>query len=299
MSWVETLESQRVTIDAEGIRTGIRVYRVWGYARAAILGDPSSIQNEAGNGLPNIDSVWEEMTLRKYSVVPVGSIYDVTGEYSNAPDPLGHLDPNFVSWSNSFATKDIPLPYAKRSRSRLYIPNPSAPLEPVELVVDGWNFYQSPIITKVERFVCRANFSNPSEVTGIRAAIREQTGKLHKIAGLWSIFEGADFTEQGPGVAGTRRFEVQYSWSSESGCRQMAERFIFGPPDPDPWFPWQQQEWPAGTGSLWIRPPFHTVIPLPGSMTDPDIVPRFKVFLPHDDSQPLGWQTLPGVREPP
>jgi hypothetical protein len=85
MGWSEIDTSQSVQVDSDGNLRGVRVFRVWGtnYTRTMVLTDPTSILNSSNVGLPDLGSAWMGMNLDSYEVVPLGSIFDVTAQYSN------------------------------------------------------------------------------------------------------------------------------------------------------------------------------------------------------------------------
>lgn len=289
MSWREIPETQSVSIDAEGRRQGMRVYRVWNYAKTAILNDPASILNEQGFGLPGVGTTWEGMRLDRYDVRPLGKVFDVTGLHSSdrrfaGSPPVDPAHEEFRSRSGSYRTELIEIPWAQYQETKLAVPGPAG--QPPTLVdVNGFAFASQMVKHTFQEIIYRVTLAGEDAVQAFQA-IEDQHDKLHKINGRWYLFQGGDYNEVAPG-----KWEFQYQWMRDPGTPQVA------PLDSSHVvnvYPPKNKVWPVGSGIEWARPPFYELVISPAESGDPTDPPVFEALLHHDDTDPLGWSTLPG-----
>lgn len=290
MSWVETLPTQQVTKDVDDKRRGIRTYRVWDYARTQILADPTAILNDTGQGLPGYNSPWEGMTLDTYQVTPAGNIYDVAGLYSNdrrfrlpAGPPRLHR-----SFTGSFATENVPIPFAKWSTTKVVtlVQNGT----PLTQDVHGWVFDEQGVEHKFER-IGQQVYLDAATVDLALEAIANQANKVHFIRGRYYLFEPGDYAEETDG-----KWRMQYNWTRDPGTPEILAigSDVGPPPSSVPVFPVGNIEWPRGSGRFYSRPPFMKLVIVPNRSGNPEDLPEFWAMKSKDDSDLLGWSTLPG-----
>lgn len=287
MSGVETLNSQQVTKDATGKMYGMREYRVWGYARTAILGNPNSIIIASGGvdmPLPGYNSPWEGMSLDRYSVNAVGGIFDVTGLYSNDRRfTLPNNPPTLTkSWTGSFQTESIPLPIGVfKNTNSITLVQGGAPLSQTSY---GWDFETQDTDHKFER-IGQQVYLNEAEVSDALDVIANLADKIHKIRGRYYLFEPGDYAEEADG-----KWRMQYQWTRDPGTPALPfvnDPFLWLPDDSTANF-----EYPGGSGQFYSRPPWHKLL-LVQTGAFPSSNPTYKIQRVKDHSDLLGWSALP------
>jgi hypothetical protein len=282
-----------------------------------VLTDPTSILNSSNVGLPDLGSAWMGMNLDSYEVVPLGSIFDVTAQYSNNRAFVNfggnyRNDDRFQSWSGGTSTYRVSIPFARYKSIRLYIPSPSGPAQ--EKIVETWVFGENQKDCKL-RFIRRevnidvtnnvgqaggiVIYTTPNIIGRAIDAQYKQFGKLHKIRGRWYRYKGADWSQ-----TTKTRWVFEHKWEHEEGV--VAKPVAVGPPDGRYVLPSDRTEtaviipWLSGDRFLWVVPPYHTLTAVPGNTSNPpqpSDIPVFKIVTEPDYSDPLGWSELPGVSE--
>lgn len=288
--WNERTESMTPSRDAEGHLRAMRVYRVWGYARTAILGDPTQILSGTtpNQGLPGYGSPWEGMWLDRYDVAAVGNIFDVTALYSsddrfkfpNAPAKLNG------SWSWRQTTVEVDIPFAEMRTSRELV-RTSSTGEIQYLTVNAWVFDAQ----KIEHPFLRVGYQvylNRDEAYQAMEALRAIGNTLQKIRSVYWLAEPGTATEEDDG-----RWHVEYGFLLDPGTKPIPITWN-GPGAPERRYPPGVFRWPPGQNDIvYSRPPFHTSILAPGSPTNPTADPVWGAARKYDMSNPVGWAALP------
>lgn len=140
-----------------------------------------------------------------------------------------------------------------------------------------------------ERYVRQVRI-NAFDVSTVVNTIRNQTNKLHKIYGLWYLFEAPDIEEVARNV-----WDVQYSWEFDTGT-------------PDVFTDTADMVFPHILTPSWIanpiyypeatmaRPPYHQVatIPILNTTTNRPFWPQFVGNCAYDRFFPSGYLGFPG-----
>lgn len=303
MPWSE-VASIGVDADRNGVARAQRTFRVWNVSPMTIRTSPQSVLGGGTNGygsdqLPAYGSGLPEdpgLRLDRYSVNSTDNVtFDVVALYSNdgrfrfparQPDPTIPTELEELSGDKEVIRREIPFARQTLTVVANEISGTSANLY-------GWTKDEHFIVPE-SRWVIRATVRAEGQVGSLLARVQNEDGKLHKINGVWYLFEAGRWRATGTVV------EFDYAFIRDRGTRATLP---ISPPA-NMFFPPQNVPFAAISGAeLYIRPPYCEIslISMVTGPVPPDTVPVLMVFpvCPFEFSGPsnngTGWHQLPGI----
>jgi hypothetical protein len=311
------------TDDASGDGTTVlpvRVFRVWGVSKAAIVLTPGDILNAAGEPLPSYGDSHPNYAstggpspkLDRYDVRSDNNsplVWYATARFS--PDGrfrfgLRSLPDEFLALGGDATPLDVKIPIAIRTHD--YGP---------DKIADGqWKPAEYRILSHAERYIARVTVDAAEVSVDVRNFISEQVNSLHELtfrSGSRKVlqFAGARYSQKG-----ADKMEISYEWLADPGSKM--KRFtltpaMFGPAErgglgpfpiklyPDDMNPFTPSippggfEFDMGGGRLrkFLRPPFHRLEML--IPADTQLLPIWTPQPMADDFDRSAWTNFPGL----
>jgi len=280
---VRELIESRASSDAAGERGTVRVYQVDTTQDLALTADALP---RVGEKLP-----WDssQIVTARSSDRESGSnqVSRVMVRYSNVGKwgGINPADPDYKGWKISFRRIAQSIPYAVRNPFEYqYVDNQNA-----TQFITSYPIHQDVHPEAREKYTRQVRI-NALNISVVSDTIRKQTNKLHKIFGIWYLFETSDLNEVARNV-----WDIEYSWEYDPGT-------------PDVFVDNADMVFPHILTPSWIanpiyypqptmaRPPFHQVatIPVLNTSTNRPFWPMFVGNCAYDRTVPSGYLGLPG-----
>ncbi len=280
---VRELIDSRASSDAPGERGTLRSFQVDATQDLALSADALP---KVGDKLP-----WDTsqiVTARSadyengsYQVSRVMVRYSNVGKWGG----INPADTTYKGWKIGIRRIAQAIPYAIRNPYQYqYVDNTQA-----TQFITSYPIHQD-LHPEAREVYIRQVRINTFDVSTVVNTIRKQTNKLHKIYGLWYLFEAPDLVEVARNV-----WDIQYSWEYDPGT-------------PDVFVDNNDMVFPHILTPSWIanpiyypdqfmaRPPFHQVatIPVLNTTTNRPFWPMFVGNCAYDRTVPSGYLGLPG-----
>ena len=234
--------------------------------------------NSGNEPLPAINSSHPtdpRLLLDAYAVASDGSTKRIIALYSSNrafrwPDP-NTVPPEGYRWSVSFQTQTVQIPWTTRVRQEVA----------AGVFRDAWLYLEQAMFERIMTVsitarIKRELIGNAIEIIG------GQANKIHRIGGVYYLFEPGEITDAGDGGD----YQASFVWSRPYGIT-----IDYNEPLPTvTYFPRVQSKLP-NTSEYFAKPPLHEVVLRPPADGDPSTIPDFIAVLRYD-YDPNGYASI-------